>query len=69
MRKYLSLSVRQYAHAMGCGVDAAYADIKEGGIESVKIGKRKIRITAAAAEKKLGVNPGDLDDKIDEMED
>jgi len=67
MRKYLSLTVKQYAHVLRCGLDAAYSDIREGNINSVTIGKRKIRIPAAAVEEKLALNPGDLDPIIDAM--
>ena len=67
MRKHLSLSPRQYAHVLGCGLDAVYSDIREGGINSVTIGKRKIRIPAAAVEAKLHLEPGDLDPILDAM--
>ncbi len=69
MRKYLSLTVRQYSRVLRCGLDAAYSDIHLGNIDSVTVGKRKIRIPAAAVEKKLSLNPGDLDPILEAMRD
>lgn len=68
MRKHQSLTVRQYAHVLRCGLYAAYADIHRGNVDSVIIGKKKIRVPAAAVEKKLGLIPGELDAVIDTME-
>ena len=61
MRKHLSLTVRQYAHVLQCGLYAAYTDVHRGNVDSVIIGKKKIRVPAAAVEKKLGLAPGELD--------
>lgn len=68
MRKHLVLTPRQYAEIVDVGLDAAYEDIRQGNIESIRIGKRKIKIPVAAIEKKFGLHPGELDDKIDAME-
>ncbi len=67
MRKHIGVPPKQYAVIAGVGLDAAYEDIRQGNIESIRIGKRKIIIPVAAIERKFGLNPGDLDDKIDAM--
>ena len=46
MRKYLSLSPRQYAHVLGCGLDAVYCDIREGGI--ITVPKRTLSVRSGA---------------------
>ena len=69
VRKYIALKIAEYAHVLGVGDDAARNDVKLGpendGIESIRVGKRKLLIPAVAVEKKLGLNPGDLDPIID----
>jgi hypothetical protein len=68
MRKYLLLTVRQYAYVLRCGMFAAYSDIRQGNVDAVTIGKKKIRVPAIAVEKKLGLAPGELDVIIDTMD-
>lgn len=67
MRKHIGVSPKKYALLAGVGLDAAYQDIHQGNIESIRIGKRKIIIPVPAIERKFGLDPGDLDDKIDAM--
>ncbi|MBT5299591.1 MAG: hypothetical protein HOH20_12915 [Rhodospirillaceae bacterium] len=67
MRRHITIKPWQWAKLNDCGIDAAYEDIRRGGIDSIRIGQRKIRIPVTAAEKRLGVGPGELDHLIDEI--
>ena len=68
MRQHITIKVPQYARLINVGIDAAYEDIRQGNIDSIKVGQRKLRIPVAAVEARLGGNPGELDHLIDEME-
>jgi hypothetical protein len=67
MRKHAVITPRQYAAIAKVGLDAAYQDLRQCNIESIRVGKRKLKIPAVAVEKRFGLNPGDLDAIIDAM--
>jgi hypothetical protein len=65
-RKIVTINVREMAHLQGSGDDVVRHDIRVGKLEHIIVGKKNIRITAVAAEQRLGLNPGDIDPIITE---
>ncbi len=66
VRKHVVMNVVELAHVQHTGVDVVYHDIREGKLEHIIVGKKNIKITAAASERRLGLSPGDLDPLIEE---